>query len=112
MQNAVDTILRKYGTEVTRYRGHDGVKYRGFFQPVSSTSWQSVGHMVSPLGYNNRAEYLCILPPEADIQEGDMLQVLDRFYSTQRVENYCYCDRVVYRWALCVEKGVREFWGN
>ena len=112
MRDTVDMILQKYGTEVTLYRGYDGVKLRGFFQPVSSTSWQSVGHMVSPLGYNNRAEYLCILPAEAEIREGDVLQIQDRLYTAQRVESYCYCDRVVYRWSLCVEKGGMEVWGS
>lgn len=112
MKNTVDMILRKYGTEVTLYREQGTVTVRGFFQPVSSTSWQSVGHTVSPLGYNNRAEYLCILPAEDMLREGDAVQVLDRRYQVQRVEIYCFGDQVAYQWALCVEKGVRERWGN
>lgn len=112
MKHTVDMILRKYGTEMTLHRGQETVTVRGFFQPVNSTSWQSVGHTASPLGYNNRAEYLCILPAEDGLQEGDALQVLDRRYLVQRAETYCFGDRAAYRWALCVEKGTREGWGD
>lgn len=112
MRNTVDMLLRKYGTEITLCRGEEAVKVRGFFQPVNSTSWQSVGHTVSPLGYDNRAEHLCILPAAEEIREGDALQVQGRQYLAQRVESYCCCDQVVYRWALCVAKGVEDAWGN
>ena len=112
MRNTVDMILRKYGTEIVLCREGVCEKVRGFFQPVNSTSWQSVGHMVSPLGYSNRAEHLCILPAENEIREGDALQVQSRCYLVQRVESYRYCDQVVYWWALCVEKGAGELWGN
>ncbi len=112
MKSTVDMILRKYGTEITLHREQGTVTVRGFFQPVSSTSWQSVGHTVSPLGHNNRAEYLCILPSEDGLQEGDTLQVLQQSYLVQRSESYCFGDRVAYQWALCVEKGVQEAWGK
>ena len=112
MRDMVELILSKYGTQILLRRGEETAVVRGFFQPVSSTSWQSVGHAVSPLGYTNRAEHLCIVPAEPEIRDGDTLEVMDRKYLVQRVESYCYGDRTVYRWVLCVEKGVEQPWGN
>ena len=107
----LDTILHKYGTEVTLCRPEGNVSVRCFFQPVSSTSWQSIVHTVSPLGYSQRAEYLCIAPAEAGIRENETLKVLDRSYLAQRAEPYCYCGETVYQWVLCVEKGGADLWG-
>lgn len=112
MRKMVDMILQKYGTEVTLCREQGDVTVRCFFQPVNSTSWQSIAHTASPLGYNNRAEYLCIGPAEAGIQEADVLQVQDRCYLAQRVEPYCYCGQTVYQWVLCVERGGQANWEN
>lgn len=112
MRDTVDMILRKYGTEIWLHRGEETASLRGFFQPVKGTSWQSVGHTVSPLGYTNRAEHLCIVPADPEVRDGDTLQIMGRKYLVQRVESYCCCDQTLYRWVLCVEKGVEKPWGN
>lgn len=111
MRKMVDTILRKYGTEVVLQREQADAAVRCFFQPVSSTSWQSMEHAVSPLGYSSRAEYICIAPADAGIQEDEILRVGERSYLARRVEAYYYCGEMVYQWVLCVEKGGADTWG-
>ena len=111
MRKTVDMILRKYGTEVTLRRKQGDTVVRCFFQPVSSTSWQSIEHGVSPLGYASRAEYLCIAPAKAGIQEAEVLVLGERQYLAQRVEDYRCCGEAVYQWVLCIEKGGMDTWG-
>lgn len=111
MRKTVDTILRKYGTEVTLCRKQGDVKVRCFFQPVNSTSWQSIAHTESPIGHSTRAEYLCIAPAEAGIREDDVLACGGRYYLAQRVEPYCCCAEPVYLWVLCLERGGQDTWG-
>lgn len=112
MRKTVDVILQKYGTEVVLQRQQEDVEVRCFFQQVNSTSWQSLEHAASPLGYGSRAEYLCIAPADAGIRENETLRVGNRSYLAQRVEDYRYCGEVVYQWGLCVEKGGADTWGT
>ena len=111
MRKTVDMILRKYGTEVTLRRNAGNVTVRCFFQPVSSTSWQSIAHTASPLGYTTQAEYLCIAPAKAGIRDGEILVHQQREYLARRVESYCCGGQDVYQWVLCVEKGGEDTWG-
>ena len=111
MQKTVDTILKKYGVDVELQRDREKWTIRGFFQPVDSISWQSIEHGVSPLGYASRAEYLCIAPAEAGIQEAEVLVLGEKQYLAQRVEDYRCCGEAVYQWVLCIEKGGVDTWG-
>lgn len=111
MRQMVDTILKKYGTDVQLLRDREEWTIRGFFQPVDSISWQSIEHAASPLGHSSRPEYTCIAPADTDLQAGDVLLIEGRNYLARRVEAYHYHGQVIYRWALCVEKGRADNWG-
>ena len=100
----------KWGSLSNRKRLEEGAE-SSFFQPVSSTSWQSIEHGVSPLGYASRAEYLCIAPAEAGIQEAEVLVLGEKQYLAQRVEDYRCCGEAVCQWVLCIEKGGMDTWG-
>ena len=55
MRNMAEKILRQYGTDMTICSGSHRKTVRGFFQPVNSTSWQSIENEASPLGETSRA---------------------------------------------------------
>lgn len=111
MRKTVEMILKKYGSDLVLQRKKGDVTLRCFFHPVKSTTWQSVEHHVSALGYTSRAEYICIVPADSDIVENDILKLGKRYYLAQRVEPYYYRGEIVYWWVLCVEKGGPDTWG-
>ena len=112
MRGMVGKILRQYGTGVTLLSGGTAREVRCFFQPVNSTSWQSIESVATPLGEITRGQYIYIGPADQETAEGDSLQVGDRSYLMRRVEPYYYNGQLVYYWALCVEKGVNDTWGS
>ena len=112
MKKIVDTILRQYGTEVTLTGNGGERKCRCFFQPVNSTSWQSIESVATPLGEVFRGQYAYIGPVDAAVREGDTLELGEKSYLFRRVEPYWYGKEPVYLWGLCVEKGVNDTWGS
>lgn len=112
MKRMVDGILQKYGT--TMYLSHDGyiLPVKGFFHPFRTTSWQNVVNVASPIGEISRRQYIFVGPADQELHEMDILMVGQRHYLFRRVEPYYYGEKVVYQWALCVEKGVNEQWGT
>lgn len=112
MKRMVDKILQQYGTEVT-LQGSSGERtVRCFFQPVNSTSWQSIESVASPLGEITRGQYTYVGPTDVALVEGDTLILGARDYLIRRVEPYYYSGQAVYIWGLCVEKGVNDTWGS
>ena len=111
MRRMAEKILRQYGTDMTLYSGTKTQKVRCFFQPVNSTSWQSIENVASPLGEMSRGQYTYVGPADVEVKEGDTLELGEKKYLLRRVEPYYYRNQVVYLWGLCVEKGVNDTWG-
>ena len=112
MRKMVDAILRQYGTEVTIRRDNVDQTVRCFFQPVNSTSWQSIESEATPLGEYSRGQYAYIGPAGTAVREGDTIRLGEKEYLFRRVEPYWYGNQQVYLWGLCVEKGVNDTWGT
>lgn len=112
MKQMIDSLLSSYGTQVT-LSGDNGERCAVcFFQPVNSTSWQSMESSASPLGEITRGQYTYIGSADTVVREGDSIAVGSRNYLVRRTELYYYRDTPVYVWALCVEKGVNDIWGS
>ena len=111
MRSAVERIFAKYGTGLTIHSGEKSITVRGFFRAVNSKSWQSMESEASLLGEITRGQYVYMGPAEVTIQEGDTLRLGQRSYVFRRVEPYYFGDEPIYRWGLCVEKGVNDIWG-
>lgn len=112
MKQIVDSLLSRYGTWVT-LNGDGGERSAAcFFQPVNSTSWQSIESSASPLGEITRGQYTYIGSTDTVVLEGDSIAVGNRTYLVRRTEVYYYQNTPVYVWALCVEKGVNDIWGS
>ena len=112
MRKTVENILKKYGTDAQI--GHLGKTEtaRCFFRAVNATSWQSMEGEATLLGEISRGQYVYLGPVGVDVAEGDTLRLGQRQYLFRRVESYYYGNAPVYRWGLCVEKGVNDTWGS
>ena len=112
MRKTIETVMAKYGTDLTVV--HEGKErtVRGFFRAVNSKSWQSMESEASLLGEITRGQYACMVPADAGLQEGDAILLGEKSYLLRRTEFYYYGNQPVYRWGLCVEKGVNDTWGS
>ena len=110
MQRKIGLILDTYG--VTIIRKEKNAVYRGFFQPVRSKSWQYLEGNFSPLGEVPRGQYVYIGPHTQKLEFGETLKVDGKEYMVRRVEPVHYAQEVAYYWAMCVEKGGEDNWGQ
>lgn len=104
--------MARYGTGLVIDRGGEQIRVRGFFQAVNSKSWQSMESEATPLGEISRGQYLYMGPVETELKEGDTIRLGGKQYLVRRAECYWAGDENVYRWGLCVEKGVNDTWGS
>lgn len=112
MRRTLETILSRFGTDMTIVSGGEETTVRGFFRAVNSKSWQNMESVVSLLGEISRGQYVYMGPADGAVQEGDTLILGNRTYLFRRVEPYYYQNQPVYQWGLCVEKGVNDTWGT
>lgn len=97
--------MDRYGTELVWI--HDGREeaLRGFFQPVTSRSWQKLLRQVTPLGETPTGLYVYIGAVSRELAAGDGLRVGQRQYRVRRTEIIYDHAGPAYLWALCVRKG-------
>jgi len=112
MKERIETLLEKYGTSLTIVGEGTEKTVRGFFRAVNSKSWQSMESEATLLGEISRGQYVYLGPAEAAVQEGDTLRLGGKEYLFRRVEKYRYGEESLYRWGMCVEKGVNDTWGT
>ena len=105
MVQVLERIMERYGTELVWL--HDGGEeaLRGFFQPVTSRSWQKLLRQVTPLGEATTGLYVYIGPVAPELNAGDGLRVGKREYRVRRTEQIYDHEGPAYLWALCVRKG-------
>lgn len=105
MVNVLERIMDRYGTAMVW--SHNGVEeaLRGFFQPVTSRSWQKLLREVTPLGSVSTGLYVYIGPVSREIRAGDQLVLEQRSYQVRRTEIIYDRDGPAYLWALCARKG-------
>ena len=112
MKKTMETLMARWGTDMTIVSG-EGIKtVRGFFRAVNSKSWQNMESVASLLGEISRGQYVYIGPVGTAVREGDTLILGRKSYLFRRVEAYYFENRPLYLWGLCVEKGVNDTWGT
>jgi len=112
MLQTIQNILSEYGTDMTLTSREETKTVRGFFRAVNSRSWQSMESEATLLGEISRGQYVYLGPAEEEILEGDTIMLGGRVYLVRRTEQYYCGNQVLYRWGLCVEKGVNDTWGS
>ena len=106
MELVLERIMNRYGTEITWQHDDTEEVLRGFFQPVTSRSWQKLLREVVPLGEVSTGLYVYIGPMSGELNPGDGLRVGERRYFIRRTEIIYDHKGPAYLWALCVRKGV------
>ena len=112
MQQTMEKLMSRYGTDMTIVSGGNETTVRAFFRAVNSKSWQNMESVVSLLGEISRGQYVYIGPAGAAVKEGDTLNLGTKSYLLRRVEPYYFKNQPIYLWGLCVEKGVNDTWGT
>lgn len=112
MRRMIRTLLRQHGIRMDVTHVADGTRetVKGFFQAEQSKSWQNTSAEATPIGEVSQGQYVYIGPGDIAVAEGDVLQVGQRHFTFRRAEPYEYGGSTVYRWGLCVEKGVNDTW--
>lgn len=105
MELVLERILERYGTELIWIHGGCEEPVRGFFQPVTSRSWQKLLRQVTPLGEASTGRYVYIGSASRELQAGDSLRVGQREYRVRRTEWIYDHEGPAYLWALCVQRG-------
>ena len=103
MQQMIGKILNTYGVSIKRTA--EDVTYRGFFQPVTSRSWQKLLRQVTPLGEASTGLYVYIGAVSKELRSGDGLRLGQREYYVRKTELIYDHQGAAYLWALCVRKG-------
>ena len=112
MRKMVESVLRKYGTDLLLIHNGEEKTVRGFFRAVNSRSWQSMESEATLLGEITRGQYAYIGPADGGAREGDTISLGEKMYLLRRTELYYYGNTPIYQWGLCVEKGVNDTWGT
>lgn len=105
MEQVLERIIDRYGTGVIWT--HEGKRkvVRGFFQPVTSRSWQKLLRQETPLGDAPTGLYVFLGAVSDGLVAGDEIQVEQRHYRIRRTEYIFDSEGPVYLWALCVQRG-------
>ncbi len=111
MRRTLEKVMARYGTDMSIVSETETKTVRGFFRAVNSKSWQSMESEATLLGEISRGQYAYIGPVDAVVQEGDSAVLGEKTYLFRRVELYYFAGEPIYRWGLCVEKGVNDTWG-
>ena len=112
MEDMVNGILESYGTDLALYHGGERYDIRAFFQPVRSKSWSYLEGQYSPLGEIPRGQYVYIGPADPMAEVGDEVRINYTFYRVRRSEAIMGFYGPLYCWAMCVEKGGDDTWGQ
>ena len=112
MKKTMETLMARWGTDMTIVSGEEEMTVRGFFRAVNSKSWQNMESVVSLLGEISRGQYVYLGPANVAVKEGDTLNLGTKSYLFRRVESYYFGNQPIYLGGLCVEKGVNDTWGT
>lgn len=105
MEALLERIIGRYGTPMVWKSAGGEQVIRGFFQPVTSRSWQKMKREVAPLGEVSVGLYVYIGSMSHEVDAGDYLTLGTRQYEVRRTEIIYDSYGGAYRWGLCAQKG-------
>ena len=105
MEALLERIIGRYGTPMI-WKSQDAERViRGFFQPVTSRSWQKMKREMTPLGEAHVGLYVYIGTMSHEVDSGDQLILGKRENEVRRTEIIYDSHGGAYRWGLCAQKG-------
>ena len=105
MQQLVQRMLLRLGTQMTLVHGEQRVNIYAMLQHTRSKSWQNMEKKMSLLGRVRSGQYVYIGPAQPAAQVGDHLLLNGQSYELRRVEPIWFRNHPMYCWGLCVQKG-------
>lgn len=111
MEGTIKALIGRHGVEMTLVREGTEAIFPCFFQPVRSSSYQSMEPQAAPLGQLSQGQYTFLGMTEPLVQSGDILMLGEKRYLVRRVEIVCGNGVPLYQWGLCVERSEETAWG-
>ena len=105
MQQTMEKLMSRYGTDMTIVSGGNETTVRAFFRAVNSKSWQNMERMLPAGGEIPRGQFLYIGPAGIDVLGADYLIVGEKHFVVRRADTILLHDEPLYVWGLCVEGG-------
>jgi hypothetical protein len=112
MHTSVKKMLEQFGSRIRRSRQGENVYIRGFLQHSASVSQQNLKQEYSPLGRVPGGRYVLIVPADADLARGDMLEDGRLRVKLCRLETVYFQDKPLYQWGLCEGAGGADVWAE
>ena len=111
MRGMLDKIFGCYGTALEIHSGDRVYAVRAFLQPVTGRgeNMRKIGN--SPIGMEEKGQYVYIGPVEPGISEGDELVCGQGSFLLRRCERVDGIGGPAYCWGMCVRKGAEDTWG-
>ena len=111
MRQMLEKILGCYGRPLQIQSGTRAYSVRAFLQPVTGRGENMIRIGNSPLGREEKGQYVYIGPVSPAAQEGDLLVCEDGTYILRRCETVNGISGPAYRWGMCIRKGAEDTWG-
>ena len=102
MLKLVETVLERYGRELSHLQDQCVVPFKGFLQPVTG---RSAALTATPGGMDDGAGYLLIAPLTPKLVPGDGIRAGENTYAVLRTEVIFGTDGPLWQWALCARRG-------
>ena len=112
MKRRIAALIRRYGSSVQAVFPDRTEIVRAFLQPVTSRSWQNMGHRIPTGGEVPRGQFLYIGPSELDIRGAEHLYLAGRYSLVRRADMIVFDDAELFLWGLCVEGGREDPWSS
>ena len=107
----LEKILCCYGRDVEIRRDGENKTVRVFLQPVTGRGENMIRIGNTPLGKEEKGQFVYIGPVEPDLTEGDFIACPEGEFLVRRCEIVSGISGPAYRWGMCIRKGAEDTWG-
>lgn len=111
MRRMLEKILCCYGREVIIQTEAESRTVRAFLQPVTGRGENMTRIGNSPLGTEEKEQFIYIGPVLPEAEKGDLLVCREGEYILRRCELIDGIGGPAYRWGMCIRKGAEDTWG-
>ena len=105
MRHLVESVLKRWGTELVLQQAGSEIRLRGFLQHSRSKSLQNMQRGFTPVGQVPDGQYVYIGPAQPAAAAGDTLILGGEVYELRRVDRIWFRNMPLYSWGLCVKRG-------
>lgn len=107
MRELMQTVLNRHGITVELWHEGKSSLVKAFFQPVIARIAREIS---TPLGMAPQGKYHYFGPAEQVIAVGDEIVLGGMNYFVVRAEEVRDGQGIVYRWAVCKQRGGKDTW--